>query len=186
MRSSQIKFGETFAIMVVVIVMIMIGLSWYNSKSQESISELKEENQKRLSIERFSYIVNNAFLHENIKGQVKTTLDYHNIMALKLHIEHDIQAKDNFRKIMGEGKITIKILKKGDLFEDGITFDASYFTNFQAHNPAQHEGILIEFYKEEIPQGVDYDIHSFRTLLPIKKDGEILAAIIETEHYYRV
>jgi hypothetical protein len=82
-KSSQIKFGETIGVILIVYVIILLGFSWYNSITNDRIIELEEQNVKFRNNEKFDYVLNLELLRLKNRGSIQKEFDYYSLIAFE-------------------------------------------------------------------------------------------------------
>jgi hypothetical protein len=118
-RKAQVKFGETFAIIILVYIILMIGMIWYNNINTKAINEMSEESLKERSFEKYYYIMNSDLLHKTEQGDVDEEFD---LAALRAFSNYSTgNQKEYIRKQLGEALVTVKLYDKDlDEIEDEI------------------------------------------------------------------
>ena len=72
-KKSQLKFGEMFAIIFIVWLVLVIGAVWYTNYNKKEIVKINEESSKNLAFERYSFIRNIPYLRVSQLGEVEYT-----------------------------------------------------------------------------------------------------------------
>lgn len=110
-KKAQIKFGETFGVIIIVYLIIMVGMIWYNNINIKTINEMNQNNQKDMAFEKYYYITNSQFLHISQQGDVDQEFD---LTSLKIFANYSKtpQGEEYIRKQLGESTITIELLNK--------------------------------------------------------------------------
>lgn len=114
-KKSQIQFGESFGVLIIVYLLVVLGFSFYNSYLNDKNEESQKENQKFLNNERFHYVKNLELLKTSNRNIIKTTYDYDNLKVFKKYSESQI-GKKKLDETIGFGIIEIKLLN----FNNGL------------------------------------------------------------------
>jgi hypothetical protein len=121
-KKSQIKFGETIGVVLIVYVVILLGFSWYNSITNDKIIELEEKNVKFRNNERFDYVLNLELLRLKNRGSIQKEFDYYSLLAFE---DYTKDKKDkSFKKTsenLGFAFVKIDILGSNFDIEESIT-----------------------------------------------------------------
>ena len=81
-KKSQIKFGETFGVIIIVYVIILVGLIWYNSINNTQIKRIYEKNLENEAFEKYQYIINFNLIHRSERGDVDELFDYASLKTM--------------------------------------------------------------------------------------------------------
>ena len=72
-KKSQIKFGETFAVLIVVYFAFIFGSQFYISSLENSLDESKTQSQETQALETLDLVLNYPlFLNSNLGSKTKT------------------------------------------------------------------------------------------------------------------
>jgi hypothetical protein len=105
-KKGQIKFGETIGILFIVYILIMVGLTWYNSINEDDFIELQEDIDRDIVFDKYNFIVQSSFLRKSQGGDATNVMDKRSLDAFYNYSQTDV-GKDFLRKRLGEGLITI-------------------------------------------------------------------------------
>lgn len=106
-RKGQIKFGETFGIIILVYIIVMVGMMWYNNINTKDINEMLQDDRRDRSFEKYYYIVNSNLLHKSEAGDIDEELD---LVSLRIFSNFsNSTGKEFIRKQLGESTILIEI-----------------------------------------------------------------------------
>ncbi len=115
MKKAQIKFGETFGIIIIVYLVLFFGLTWYNNSNSKDLKELYEKDQLERSFEKYHFLNNLELLRVSKQGHVERALDYHSLEVFSNFSA--VEGKDYLRGKLGYGNVTIQLYEYDD---DGL------------------------------------------------------------------
>ena len=141
-KKSQIKFGETFGVIIVVYLLLMFGLIWYNNHNTDEIHKMQKEDQIKRALEKYYYVANSNLLRLSQKGDIDEEFDLISLRAFS-NFSNQEPGKELVRKQLVESTITISLYDK-------------------AFNSIEN----ITIYNKTPSQKIE-DKESFRTLLPV-------------------
>ena len=124
-KKSQIKFGETFAIIILVYILIVAGMVWYNNSNSKKISLMQEEDKKDKAFEKYYYIVNSDLLHKSEQGDVDEEFDLISLRVFSTYTVNDVN-NEHIRKQIGESTVKLEIVNRD--FESVENFTLYYKT----------------------------------------------------------
>ncbi len=152
-KKSQVKFGETFGIIIIVYIVIVMGMVWYNKINTNDINEMTQKDNLQKAFEKYNYMVNSDLLHLSQQGDVDEEFD---LQAIKTFEEYSnsTQGKEIVRRQLGESTITIKIMSK-----DPTTHEFQDEEEFLIYNNTPNKN-------KKIGNGV-FEKNKFRTLIPV-------------------
>lgn len=145
-KKGQVKFGETFGIIFLVYIIIMVGMIWYNNVNTNTIEKLNDEAQRARASEKFFFIQNSNLLHKSELGDVDEDYDYYSLISFQEYSKGD--SKEYIRKQLGESTIVVELYNK-DLDE-------------------VREPIVLYNNTVESKDGTRKKIETFRSLIPVK------------------
>lgn len=91
-KSSQIKFGETFAILIVVFFAFIFGAQFYVSSLEDSFEDSKTQRQDTQSLERLEFVLNyEPFLHSSSNNREKK----YNLLYIEAFSNLDTRVQNN-------------------------------------------------------------------------------------------
>ena len=155
-KKAQIKFGETFGVIIIVFILLMSGLTWYNKISQKEIYELKEKDQFDKSFEIFNYILNLNLIHSSQRGIIDDEFDYHSLIVFS-NYSNTTSGKELLQKQLGTSLITIEIYNYTEIQGDMVN----------------HKLIILYNNSEYITKFNRIKrFENFRTLVPVINSGE--------------
>lgn len=110
-KKAQIKFGETFGIIILVYILIVAGMIWYNKVASNNIAEIQEKDNRDKAFEKYYYVINSDMLH---KSQLGVTDEEFDLSSLKIFYEYSRsdENKEHIRKQIGESTILVEIVDK--------------------------------------------------------------------------
>ena len=106
-NKSQIKFGETFGILIIMYFVIIFGIKFYESYLKDNIEEIKEEDRKLRENEKFTYFSKLNYLKYSVSGINKYGFDLYSLEAYKNYT--DIY-EDDVEEKLGYANATIYII----------------------------------------------------------------------------
>ncbi len=116
-KKAQIKFGETFGIIILVYIMFVSGMVWYNSVNSNSILEMQERDKIDRAFEKYYYVVNLDLLHVSEQGNVDQEFDLVSLRNFYNYSKTN-DAREIVRRQLGDSLVRIQILDKvGDKFK---------------------------------------------------------------------
>ena len=110
MKKSQIKFGESIAILVIMYFIILIGLFWYDSYLQGKTDELRQKQNNLANEKVFFFIENLDILRVSDFGSVKSYYDYNSLVAFKNIINSSDKIEFYIIDNLGYSKINLTLL----------------------------------------------------------------------------
>jgi hypothetical protein len=112
MKKSQIKFGETFAVIIIVYLVLVVGVSWFNNSNNKELRELYEEDQIQKSFEKFHYVNTLDIIRVSRGGNVEEELDYNSLIVFASFNNYTLNPENTnsiFANQLGTAKIEIEI-----------------------------------------------------------------------------
>ena len=140
-KKAQIKFGETFGIIIIVYIVVMVGMVWYNTSSGKEIREMNEENKVDRAFEKYYYVVNSNMLHLSQHGDIDEEFDLVSLRVFENYSDSE-PAREMVRQQLGEALVTL------DVYDN----EFNLIENFTVYNRTPEE------YKNR---------EAFRTLIPV-------------------
>lgn len=113
-KKAQIKFGETIGVIIIVYMILMVGLIWYNNYNTKSLNELRENDLKDRAFEKFNYIKNLNLIHLSEQGIIDTKFDKASLMAMA-NMSQNKTGKEYFSRQLGEATIIVEIYNSSNL-----------------------------------------------------------------------
>jgi hypothetical protein len=111
MKKTQVKFGETIAVMIVVSIIIFLGLAWYQNINTNDLKEIREKDANLRAFEKYNYIINLDILHQSENSVIDNDLSLASLKAFEKFLEKE----ENFEIIsrnLGKNLITISIFNE--------------------------------------------------------------------------
>lgn len=112
-KKAQIKFGETIGIIIIVYLIIMVGLIWYNNYNTKSLNELRINDLNDRAFEKFNYLNKLTLIHLTQEGIVNYQFDK-NSLAIMAIMSKTKEGKEYFSKQLGESTIIIEIFNSSN------------------------------------------------------------------------
>ena len=104
-KNAQIKFGETFAVMIVVFFAFIFGAQFYVSSLESSFEESLRERQQTQALERLELALNyDPFLRRSLNNQERIF----NLLSIQAFSELDNITKN---RIFRESEITVRLYR---------------------------------------------------------------------------
>lgn len=101
--SAQIKFGETFAVLIVVFFAFIFGAQFYVSSLENSFEESLRERQQTQALERLEFTLNyDAFLRRSLNNQERT----YDLLSIEAFSNLDNLTKN---RIFRESEIVVRL-----------------------------------------------------------------------------
>ena len=147
MKKSQIKFGETFGVMIIMYFVIIFGIKFYEGYLKDNIEEIRLTNEKLLEEEKFTYFSKLNYLKYSISGIYQNEFDIH---SLRAYSNYSKNYPLEVEKKLGFSNASIKVLK--------INFSNSDFSIYTNETINLFENVKDDFKSKTI----------YRTLYPIR------------------
>lgn len=164
MKKSQVKFGETLAVIIVVYLIILVGSVWYNNINTKDLNKLHEDNQLNLAFEKYHFITNLDFIRISNRGKLDENFDYYSLKTFEDFAKN--QGQEFIRKNLGEAYIHLYLYNQS-LFKDN---DVKSFENFTLYNNSLGQNTQKEVFWGVIP-----------IKNPINRDGTTYFGILRVE-----
>ena len=201
-KKAQVKFGETIGIIIIVYIVIMIGLLWYNDVNSDSLDELYTKDQKSRGFEKYYHITNNHMLREAQQGYIDEEFNLESIYAMSIFSQSK-NGSDYLDKFLGYSSVSIKYYdinlenpKVIGIYSNYPGSDEVIFDTFESYNDATSSRSISYCINESDLEviGVFSQIPScekrgnteiFRTLIPIidKSNETTLIGVLELVNY---
>lgn len=123
---AQIKFGETIGIIIIVYLVLILGLSFYNNSNNKDLQELLESDQEARAFEKYAYIMSSPMLYVSERGNVENEFDKLSFVAFE-NFSKNPQGREYLRRQLGEALITVEVYTSQN-FLDGEINDVESFT----------------------------------------------------------
>jgi phosphotransferase system glucose/maltose/N-acetylglucosamine-specific IIC component len=170
-KKSQVKFGETFAIIILVYIILMGGLLFYNNYNENSLFEIKNKYQNELAFEKYNFIKNLNLIHVTNKGVIEDEFSLLNLLIFY-----------NFSKT-DEGKKFLEPSLENAIFSMKIY----QFNETTLKYNFDKETLNFTFYNKTPKNKEKYNIKNFKTISIVynefNKTKEI--AILNLEIFYK-
>lgn len=112
-KKTQVKFGETIGIIIIVYLIIMVGLIWYNNYNTKSLNELRINDLNDRAFEKFSYLNKLTLIHLTQEGIVNNEFDESSLIAMA-NMSQTKEGKEYFSKQLGKSTIIIEIFNSSN------------------------------------------------------------------------
>ncbi len=119
-KKGQVKFGESFGIIIIVTIVIFLGASWYNSISSKALHELSIEDQEDRAFERYNYIINHNFLRISQNTVIDDKFDLHSFRIFS-EFSKTPTGIEYLRPNLGESTIVLELYRYDDIMADIFT-----------------------------------------------------------------
>lgn len=146
-KKSQIKFGETIGILIIVYLVLVAGFMWYNKVNANNINDIYQKDKRAQAFEKYYFIVNLDMLHVSQRGFIDEEFDLNGLRSLNRYSKTD-EGGEYLRKRLGEATITVEIFNHTNLrnsSETIILYNVSYDSN------VANELLGVESFKTIIP-----------------------------------
>jgi hypothetical protein len=110
-KKSQVKFGETFGVMIIMYFVIIFGMYWYDSYLQDVKEDLFKKNKKLIEKERIEYISNLKYLKYSFSGIIGEEFDLYSLYAYSKYSKNETYKKE-IRKNLGTSLVVLKVLNE--------------------------------------------------------------------------
>lgn len=161
-KKGQVKFGETFGIIFLVYIIIMVGMIWYNNINNNTIEELNQDSQRDRAFEKYHFILNSNLLHKSELGDVDEDFDYYSLISFEEYSKGD--SKEFVRNELGESTVIVEVYDR-ELNE-------------------LRDPIVLYNNTVEPKDGTRKKIETFRSLIPVidtvKKETHMGVLIVKT------
>ena len=201
-KKAQVKFGETIGIIIIVYVVLMLGLLWYNDVNSDSLDELYTKDQKSRGFEKYYYITNNHMLREAQQGYIDEEFNLESIYAMSIFSQSK-NGSDYLDKFLGYSSVSIKyydinlenprVIGIYSNYPGGVKVIIDEFTGYDLATSTRSISYCINELDlkvigvfSEIPSCSERgNVEIFRTLIPIiDKSNEItLIGVLELVNY---
>jgi hypothetical protein len=151
-KKSQIKFGETIGIIIIVYFILMAGLIFYNNYNNKALKELRDKQAIDFSYNSYQYLNNLNLIHSSVSGVISVDYSYYGLKTLS-NFSKTKEGNDYLFQTLKFSTIKIYLYKlnKSSLL---YNFNKS-FENFTIYNRTPPNGKNILF------------VNKFRTLITI-------------------
>lgn len=151
-NKAQIKFGETFGVIIIVYLMIFSGLVWYNKSNQENLKQIYNDNNNNLAYEKYQFIYNLDLLHDSKRGDIDEEFNYISLKTMQ-NYSNTTLGKEFLLKRLDYCQIKIKI------------YNFSVFDHINSTNMQETIVVYNKTYKNK-ENIIKPDF--YRTLIPIR------------------
>lgn len=107
-KNAQIKFGETIGVIIIVYMILMVGLIWYNNYNSKDLAEIREKDLQDRAFEKFDYLNKLSLIHVSQRGIIDNEFDLFSLIAFSNVTQNKTQ-REFYSKQLGEATIIIKI-----------------------------------------------------------------------------
>ena len=156
-KKAQVKFGESIAIIIIVYIVLMSSLIWYNNISKTEINKMYIDDQAERAFEKYTYIDSLDLLHVSQRGIADNEFDKNSLIAFSNYTSNngDLGGKEHIRKQLGESLVTIKIYN---------------YTSIESFNSYLNLTLYNNTPKDYSPR--TYDKNSYKTLVAVVDSNE--------------
>ena len=160
-KKAQVKFGESIGVILIVYLIIMGGLMWYNKINNNNLYEIYKDDQQDRAFEKYYYISNLDLIHESKKGVIQ---DYYDLNSMIVFSNFSIKEENKifFSKQLATSLITLKIYDNNENLKKDISFH-----NLTIYNNTPEENDIL-------------DSLQFKTIIPIKYEKTSKIGILST------
>lgn len=171
MRRAQVKFGETIGIIIIVYLVLVVGLGFWNNSNNKDIEELVEQDKEAKAFDKYFYIINSPMLRVSERGNIDNEFD---LLSIKTFGEFSKtpEGAEFLRRQLGEAKITLEYYPSSNFVPT---------TSFPSSTPNS-----ITLY-ENFDGNTEFDnTQIFRSVIPIynSEDNLFYIGILEVEVPY--
>ncbi len=117
---AQIKFGETFGVMIIVFILLIVGVVWYNNINTKSIIEIQTQDKYDRAFEKFDYIKNLDLIHVSQRGIIDEEIDYNSLKVLEKYSKTK-DGDEYLSNHLGKCTITINIYNYSTIYEGNLS-----------------------------------------------------------------
>lgn len=138
MKKAQVKFGETFAVIIVVYIIIVIGSVWYNNINLGDLENLRQDDQVNRAFERYHFLTNLDLIRVSQRGIIENTYNIHSLRTFKNFSQNE--GSEYIRRNLGEANITL-FLYNSSIYKDDdvLPFETIQIYNFSLTQREQRE-----------------------------------------------
>ncbi len=155
-NKSQIKFGETIGVIIIVYIIIMVGLIWYNNINSKDLNEIYERDLNARSFEKYQFIVNLNLIHKSERGDIDEEFDMDSLIAMENFFRTDI-GKEYLSKRLSFSTISVDV------------YNRDSFNEIRSDNIER----TITLYDVQPNENIEIlSIPVYRTLIPIRDNIE--------------
>lgn len=146
MRKSQIKFGETFGIIIIVYIIIISGFVWYNNENSKDVRSILRNDKVERSFEVYYSIVNNDLLRVSQRAVIDDEFDLVGLRAFADFAKNE--GKTYLRTRLGESDVVIHLYDYSSVYTGTFT---------------PYESLIL--YSNAPTEDADKEV--FRTMVPV-------------------
>lgn len=118
-KKAQIKFGESIGVIIIVYIIIMVGMIWFNSINNSDIQQTRNDDLKNKAFEKYFYVINLDLIHQSQEGDVKEEFNLNSLIAFTNYSKTQI-GKKYLKKRLGEATITLDVYSREELLNGNI------------------------------------------------------------------
>lgn len=107
-KKAQIKFGETIGVILVVYIIIMTGMIWYNNINNKNLQEIRDNDLRERAFEKYYYLNNLDLIHISQRGYIDEEFDIIGLRTLENYSNTE-NGREHLRKQLGESTIIVKV-----------------------------------------------------------------------------
>lgn len=155
-KKAQIKFGEIIAVIIIVYIVLMTSLVWYNNSSSKDIRKMYAQDQSERAFEKYAYIESLDLIHVSQRGITDNEFDKNSLLALQNYTKTQ-NGKEHLRKQLGESLIVLKL------------YNYTSISNFEPYlNVTLYNNTPNNYYQNRL----NYDIINYKTLISVVDENE--------------
>ena len=151
-KKSQIKFGESIGVIIIVYIIIMVGLIWYNNINSKDLNELHKKDLNARAFERYQFIVNLNLIHTSQKGNIDEDFD-----LISLKTMHNF-TNTKYGKLFFSNQLGYSLIEV-DIYNNSV------FDNIQTDN---YQEKIILYNNTPNRNSQIHSVQTYRTLIPIR------------------
>ncbi|MCA9486028.1 hypothetical protein H6501_02760 [Candidatus Woesearchaeota archaeon] len=144
---SQIKFSESIGVILIVYLIIIAGLYWYNEVHLDSLRELTKEDNRLRSIETYNFVVNTDLLRLSQESVVEGEID-----LLSLEVFHEFsQTEEGYEyleKKLGNAQVNLTLYK---MKNSGLELDPVDDGKFEIYTKWPEDVLDEEIFRSVVP-----------------------------------
>ncbi len=179
MKKAQVKFGETIGILFIVYLILMVGLTWYNSINEDDIKELIEEQNEVKANQMYEFVLNSNFIRKSQGSESENLMDMYSLQAF-YDYSQSLEGEDFLRKRLGEGIIKIYFYQLDHTNDDDLII-----YDLDTTNPPgkQDDAIILYNFTRIGEEPKNFNI--IRSTYPVEEtlSGEIFIGVLEVNSY---
>jgi len=108
LKKTQIKFGESIGVIIVVYIVLLLGLLWYNNINNKTLNNMFEKDERQRAFEKYQFVNNLDLIHVTDNGIVDEDFS---LISLNV-MENFSKTKDGaqlLRSQLGESIVSVDL-----------------------------------------------------------------------------